>query len=194
MRTFQPAPRCVLLLSMFLCAAALGLAQEESSTEITGYYQQYRDFSFNPGSGFEDLGVPSTSLTGGGVSVAQNLVPWFALWSQVTFYGSVGQEALRARVINNLQGLRWQTKNYGPIRFYGKGGVGFSHVNFKDIGGEYKLSVAYGGGAHVWATEWIGVNLDLSHVVMGLPNLTDREGRDKWDSGLTYTLGLTVRF
>ena len=39
----------ILLLSMVVFSAAFALAQDESSTEITGYYQQYRNFSFKLG-------------------------------------------------------------------------------------------------------------------------------------------------
>jgi len=186
--------KCVLLLSVVCCAAVLGMAQDEGGTEITGFYQQYRDFGFKLGEGTSASDFAPQPLKGGGFGLAQNLTPWFALWTQFAFYGSVQQaDGLKLRIINNSQGPRWQ-KNYGPLRLYVKGGVGISHYSFEEIGSNTKLSLSYGGGAQIWMADWIGVTLDLSHFVMGVPNLTDLEGRDKWDSGLTFTPGLTIRF
>jgi hypothetical protein len=31
-------------------------------------------------------------------------------------------------------------------------------------------------------------------LIMGVPNVFDAEGRDRWDSGLTYKTGLAIRF
>jgi len=184
---------CVLFLSGSFYAAQLGFAQDKN-TEIGGFYQQYRNFSFNTGLTVYDF--PATKLKGGGFSIAQNLAPWFAVWSQTSFYGTVPQaNGLDVRVINNLEGVRWQTKQHGPLCLYVKGGMGFSNFNFTTQGfSNTKLSLAYGGGAQIWLAPWMGLTLDVSHTVMGLPNLTDLEGRDKWDSGLTYTTGLAIRF
>ncbi len=195
MKYFLFVVQGILLLSMVVAFSTSALAQDESSTEITGYYQQYRNFSFKVGGTSTQYDFPATKLKGGGFSVAQNLVDWFAVWSQTSFYGSIGQpQGLSVRVINNLEGVRWQTKQHGPLRLYVKGGLGFSHINIEGVGGQYKFSLGYGGGAQLWMARWAGVVLDVSHTSMGLPNLTDLDDRDKWDSGLTYTGGFTIRF
>ena len=195
MKAFLFSFRLFLLITIFLCGTIYAQAQEQS-TEIQGFYQTYRDFSFK--TGITDLEIKKTSLSGGGFTIAQNLAPWFAFFSQTTFYGSAEQADLSIRVINNLEGLRWQTTLHGPFQFYAKAGLGFSHFSNKfagsDIGGEYKFSVSYGGGAFVWMTGNIGLVLDASILSMGVPNLTDLDGRDKWDSGLTLTTGLAFRF
>jgi hypothetical protein len=184
---------------MILFGAIDASAQDETSTEIQGFYQTYKDFSFKMGSGFESLDIENTRLGGGGFTIAQNLAPWFAFWSQTTFYGSAKGDALKARVINNLEGLRYQKKIGGPLEIYGKVGMGFSHTNIgyvdgEDIGGEYKFAFSYGAGAFIWVNEKFGLVFDASHLMMGLPNLTDESGRDKWDSGLTLTTGIAIRF
>lgn len=168
----------------------------EGETEITGFYQRYHDFSYQVGLPVFDF--EPRSLAGGGFSLAQNIAPWFAMWTQFSFYGSTENNVgLRVRLINNQQGIRYQTKNYGPLRLYAKGGLGFSRFSI-DTGqgslGDTKFSAAYGGGAHVWLHDHVGINLDVSHVLTGLPNLTDLDTREKWDSGLVYTTGLTFRF
>jgi hypothetical protein len=185
--------KCALLFSMVLCASAFCIAQDdENTTEITGYYQQYRDFSFK--TGYSSYDFPATQLKGGGFNVARNLAPWFAMWTQFSFFGSVSQlSGLNLQVIHNLEGVRWQTKQRGPFRLYVKGGMGFANYRF-DSFSNTKLSLAYGGGVQIWAAKWMGITLDLSHVTMGLPNLTDMDSREKWDSGLTFTPGLTIRF
>ncbi len=192
MRYFLFASKCALVLLLMSFAAGNSLAQDESNTEITGFYQQYRNFSFNLGSGFA---IPETHLTGGGFNITQNFTDWFGLFTQFSFYGKVGQSVgLPVRIINNQQGPRWQTKQHGPFRLYVKGGLGFSHFGFDNIGSDTKLSLAYGGGVQVWFAKSAGLTLDLSHVLMGLPNLTGAQGRDKWDSGLVFTPGVSIRF
>jgi hypothetical protein len=184
----------VSLLLMVLCTA-LYVPAQENDTEVQGFYQTYRNFSFRTGSEFFD--ITDSKLNGGGFSLSQNLAPWFAMWTQLSFYGSVEQPYIRIRAINNLQGIRFQTLQHGPFRLYAKGGLGFSHHSIDVIGssyGEYKFSFAYGGGAQIWMSDHFGVVLDLSHVMMGLPTLFDLPGREKWDSGLTYTTGISVRF
>jgi hypothetical protein len=180
-----------LVLLVILVAAVPAFAQERN-TEIQGFYQTYGDFSFNPGEGVPILNVPDTRLNGGGFNLAQNLAPWFAMWTQLSFFGSVDAPPSRVRIINNLQGMRWQ-KNYGPLRLYGKFGLGFSHFNFEDVGGNVKFSASYGGGVQVWA-DWIGVSFDASQVFMGVPHLFEADGRDKWDSGIALTTGVAFRF
>jgi hypothetical protein len=193
MKTFSKTAKGVLLVSMVLCTAVRVFAEGE--TEITGFYQQYRNFEFKIG--VSEFDFPPSRLQGGGFMIAQNLAPWFAMWTQFSFYGSVEHSGIKVRILNNLEGIRYQTKNYGPFRLYAKGGLGFSRYSM-DIGGngagDTKFSVAYGGGTHIWIQEHFGVVLDVTHVVMGLPNLTDSPSREKWDSGLTYTTGLTIRF
>jgi hypothetical protein len=194
MKVLFKAAKSVLLISMILCPAVHLFAEGE--TEITGFYQQYRNFDYKIG--ISELDFPPTQLKGGGFSIAQNLAPWFALWTQFSFYGSAEHAGTSVRIINNQQGIRYQTRNYGPFRLYVKGGLGFSRFSL-DIsglgsGGETKFSLAYGGGVHVWMNEHFGIVADLSHVHMGLPQLVDSPSREKWDSGLAYTTGLTVRF
>ncbi len=182
------------MIALFL-SGALPVPAQEQSTEIQGYYQAYRNFSYK--TGISEIDIPETNLSGGGFTVAQNLAPWFAFWTQLTFYGSAEQPLHKVRIINNLQGMRWQTKLYGPLQLYAKGGLGFSHYSMDVAGsslGEYKFSLAYGGGAFIWATDHFGIVLDATHTSSGVPNLTDLSGRDSWDSGLTLASGLAVRF
>ncbi len=177
---------------LLLCPAA---ATAEGETEITGFYQQYRDFKYKVG--LEEFDLAPRSLGGGGFSIAQNMAPWFAMWTQFSFYGSAENAGLRVRMINNQQGVRYQTKDYGPVRLYAKGGLGFSRFSIDTVQGslgDTKFSAAYGAGAHIWMHKHAGINLDLSHVLTGLPNLTGLDTREKWDSGLVLTTGLTLRF
>jgi hypothetical protein len=198
MKSLVSSTGCVLVVVMVLFCATYASA-DDTSTEIQGFYQTYKDFSFKLGSGYEDLDLKGTRLGGGGFTIAQNLAPWFAFWSQTAFYGSAENEYIKARVINNLEGLRFQKRFHGPIEVYGKVGMGFSHTNlsFKsgsDIGGEYKFALAYGGGAFIWVKDSFGFVLDASQMFMGLPNLTNASGRDRWDAGLTLTTGIAIRF
>ena len=192
------------------CFAADWNDELAGTTEITGYYQQYRDFSFK--TGFSDsesstYDLSPTRLSGGGFSVAQNLAEWFAIWMQLSIYGTADQPAMSVRVINELQGIRYQTKQYGPFRFYGKGGAGLTRysmaVNFLNgfEFGSTKFSAAYGGGVNVWLNKNVGITLDVSHILNAMPNFEDLyyddvkfQGRDKFDSGMSYTTGLTFRF
>jgi hypothetical protein len=186
--------KCLLPVSMVLLSALYASAQEYN-TEIQGYYQAYRDFSFQ--TGYEPLNIPNVKLNGGGFAIAQNLAPWFAFWTQFTFYGSAEQPNLSARIFNNLYGIRYQTQQHGPFQLYAKGGLGYSRYSLDLLGTSYsdtKFSFSYGAGAQIWMSDNFGVVLDASHLIMGLPNLTDLEGREKWDSGLALTAGLSVRF
>jgi hypothetical protein len=185
--------KCLVLLSIFIFAAIHCFAEE--NTEITGYYQQYRNFSFKTGN--SSLDFADAKLKGGGFTIAQNIESWFAVWTQLSVFGSLDQTNGSVRVLNNLQGIRYQTKNHGPFRFYVKGGMGFTYYSLSyQVGSTSgtKFSAAYGGGTHIWFHKHFGVVIDVSHVLMGLPNLTDLSGRESWDSGLTYTTGLTVKF
>jgi len=179
------------------------------TTEVTGFYQQYRDFSFVAGGHYD---FTPEVMTGGGFTIAHNLADWFALWLQVSIYGKVKQDILsrdiitgeeflfapkRVRIVNEIQGIRYQTKQYGPFRLYGKGGLGIVWYNFDVEGGSLgytKFSALYGGGTDIWLHKNIGITLDISHVMYILPELTGQPGREKVDSGLTYTTGLTFRF
>jgi hypothetical protein len=197
MKRFRIVLKSLFLISIVIGTAVYAAAGDEANTEITGYYQQYRDFSYK--TGVTGIEIPPTSLKGGGFSIARNLAPWFAMWTQFTFYGSAEQPSVfSARIIHNLEGIRYQTKQYGPLRLYAKAGLGFANYSLKfsgtASGGETKLSMAYGAGAHVWMGDHFGINLDASNVVMGVPKLLDSNDRDKWDSGLVLTTGLTVRF
>lgn len=205
MKDFQSTFKSLALAALVLCIAGPAVAQDETSTEITGYYQQYRNFSFDAGGG---VAFDDTKLTGGGFTLAQTLAPWFAVWTQVSIYGSaegpttpLGESLLNVRIINNLYGVRYQTQEYGPLRFYGKAGLGFSNFGFNSPNGNFgstKFSVGYGGGAQVWMHRNFGLTLDVSHITMSLPNLFPGAdivpGREGWDSGLTYTGGVSVRF
>ena len=194
MRSFLSSSVWALLLAIFLCGTVYAQSQAQS-TEIQGFYQTYRSFSFKTGA--SEIDIPKTNLDGGGFTIAKNLAPWFAMWTQLTFYGAAEQPNHRVRIISNLQGLRWQTKLHGPLQLYVKGGMGFSHYSMDVAGnglGEYKFSVAFGGGAFIWASEHFGIVLDATHTLSGLPNLTDLPGREKWDAGLTLASGLAIRF
>jgi hypothetical protein len=185
--------KLLLVLSIFIFPAINSFA--EGNTEITGFYQQYRDFSFK--TGISSLDISADKLKGGGFTIAQNIAPWFAVWTQLSVFGTLEQTNNSVRVINNLEGIRYQTKLHGPFRFYVKGGMGFSNYSLNLSGYQTsgtKFSAAYGGGTDIWMNEHFGVVLDVSHVLMGLPNVTNLSGRESWDSGLTYTTGLTVRF
>jgi hypothetical protein len=187
---------CLLLTVMLGGMAVCALAQDETSTEISGFYQSYHNFDYRTGYG-EGVDIQKAEMNGGGFGIAQNLSSWFAIWTQFSFLGTTENSYLSVRIINNLQGLRYQTPQYGPFRFYGKGGIGFTNYSINLVGqsgGETKISFGYGGGAQVWMTDYIGVFVDGSHVIMGVPNISDLEGREKWDSGLTLTTGLAVRF
>ena len=174
------------------------------TTEITGYYQQYRDFSFE--TGYDLFDFSPTRLSGGGFSVAHNIAEWFALWTQLSFFGSVEQEAYGSnksvRIINNLEGIRYQTPQYGPFRFYGKVGAGITWYGFDYFGdgsdgiSGTRFSFGYGGGMNIWLNRNIGFTLDVTHIGMNLPNFDfpDAKGRKSWDFGLTYTPGITFRF
>ncbi|MDR1728199.1 MAG: hypothetical protein LBT74_09810 [Acidobacteriota bacterium] len=193
--------------ALIVCFAANGFAEDEiaGTTEVTAYYQQYRDFSFKTGE--SSLDFAPGKLGGVGFSVARNLADWFALWTQLTVYGNHKQVTdysyygvqyeNSVRLINNLEGIRYQTKPYGPFRFYGKAGAGFTYYSFGtgygDVSGT-RFSAGYGGGADVWLNKRIGVALDVSQILNGLPNLTDLDGRESVDSGMVYTAGLTFRF
>jgi hypothetical protein len=179
----------ILLISLILATAVFASAQD--STEIWGYYSGYRNFDFK--SGFPPFDVQKAKLNGGGFGFAYNLAPWFAMWTQFTFYGSAQAPSFDIRVINNLQGVRYQTRQYGPLRFYVKGGLGFSNFSLAGVGFT-KFSAGYGVGAQIWMTNHIGLVLDGSHIAMGLPNLTDLEGRETWDSGLVFAPGISIRF
>lgn len=184
-----------MLLSLIFCSAVFASAQEYN-TEIQGFYQGYQDFSFK--TGFEPIDIAETKLKGGGFEVAQNLAPWFAFWTRFSFYGAAEQPGIfRARMFNNLYGFRYQTEQYGPFRVYGKVGLGYSNFSMDlqgSSGGETKFSFAYGAGAQIWMSEHVGAVLEASHNINGLPNVTDMEAREKWDSGLTLSAGLAVRF
>ena len=196
----------ITVVAITCCFATGGFAQDEvaGTTEITGYYQQYRNFSFETGASALDF-APAR-IGGGGFTVAQNIADWFALWTQLTINGTTTQLVdggdgyiyeNSVRIINNLQGVRYQTRQHGPFRLYGKFGAGFTHYGFNMLG--YSLSgttfsAGYGGGTDIWFSKHIGVTLDVSHIMMMLPNLTDMDGRERVDSGLTYTTGLTFRF
>ena len=192
---------CLLLAAMFGGMTVCAPAQDETSTEISGFYQGYRKFNFNTGISTAD--IRETIMRGGGFEIARNYTSWFALWTQFTFYGSVENPdiyepyRLKIRIINNLQGLRYQTRQYGPVRFYGRGGVGFSYFSADystGTSGIAKISFGYGGGAQIWATDYLGFKVDASHIIMGMPDLSGMQERDRWDSGLAFTTGLIFRF
>ena len=184
--------QCLLLVSLILCSAAFTSAQEYN-TEIQGFYQGYQDLSWKIGN--EDVIAP-TKLSGGGFEIAQNLAPWFAFWTRFSFYGSVDQPNIRARIFNNLYGIRYQTEQHGPFRIYGKAGLGYSRYSLvlpSISGSDTKFSFAYGAGVQIWMSEHFGAVLDASHTINGLPSF-NVEGEEKWDSGLTLSAGLAIRF
>lgn len=185
--------QCILFLSLILCSAAFVSAQEHD-TEIHGFYQGYQDFSFKVDQFTE---IEATRLNGGGFTVAQNLAPWFAFWTQFTFYGSAKHPDISARMFNNLYGIRYQTEQYGPFRVYAKAGLGYTNYSINTQGlsfGMTKFSFAYGAGAQIWMSEYYGVVLDAAHSINGLPQLSASQEREKWDSGLTLSAGFAVRF
>ena len=199
--------KAILLLAMISCFAGGCFALDDEiagTTEITLYYQQHRNFNFKTGQDGWDF--DKTRLSGGGFSIAHNLAYWFAIWTQLSFYGTATQEGSlydnmgyeypkSVRIIHNLEGIRYQTRQYGPLQLYGKAGVGIVHFNlFDGAWSETKFSAGYGGGANIWMHKNIGITLDVSHHLMSLPNLTDLDSREKFDSGLAYTTGLTFRF
>jgi hypothetical protein len=196
------ATNCALLISMILCTALCVLAQDETSTEIQGFYQSYRNFSYYSGDPYYSFSP--MKLAGGGFTIARNLASYFAMWTQFTFYGSPEKDNFKLGIMNNLQGLRFQTKLHGPFRFYAKGGIGFTRYNIDMVldniaaysYSDSSFSVGYGGGAQIWLGNHFGIILDVSQVHMGLPNLLDADlpDREKWDSGMTYTTGLALRF
>ncbi len=194
MKYALPASKGLLLIAVILGVGVCASAQE--GTEIHGFYQGYRDFSYR--TGIEELDIADAKLSGGGFGFAYNLAPWFAMWTQFSFFGTVEQptSSMSARLISNLQGFRFQTQQYGPIRIYGKAGLGFANHNLNIQGSQFgstKFSFGYGGGVQIWLSGSFGLNLDASHLIIGLPNLTDLPEREKWDSGLTFTTGVALR-
>jgi len=191
-----------LFVLMILCTALYVSAQEETSTEIQGFYQSYRNFSYYSGDPYYSFSP--TKLNGGGFMFARNLASYFAMWTQFTFYGSAEKDLFKLGIMNNLQGLRFQTKLHGPFRFYAKGGIGFTRYSIDMVldnvaaysYSDSSFSVGYGGGAQIWLGNRFGIVLDATNVHMGLPNLLDADlpDREKWDSGMTYTTGLALRF
>ena len=185
----------VVLVLMVLGIASLASAQE---TEVYGFFEGYRNFDYKTGGEGYPF-IKDAALNGGGGGIAYQYVSWFALFTQFSFLGTAEGDEIDARIITNLQGVRYHTPRYGPIEFYGKGGVGFANYNITDkfSGYEYgatKLSLGYAGGAQVWMSDSIGLMFEIQHLVMGVPNLTDAEGRDSWDSGLDYKTGIAIRF
>lgn len=185
----------ILLLSLVLGIASLASAQQ---TEVFGYYEGYRNFDFKTGGEGYPF-IRGAEMNGGGGGIAYQYVPWFAMFTQFSFLGTAEGDEFSARIINNLQGIRYHTPRYGPIEFYGKGGLGFANYNVTDIYSGYtygatKFSFGYAGGAQVWMTDSVGLVLEIQHLIMGVPNLTDAEGRDQWDSGLSFKVGAAFRF
>jgi hypothetical protein len=187
--------QCILLCVMVACAAVYASAQD--STEVYGFFQNYKNFELKTGYAPWDLG--EVAMNGGGFGIAYNFAPWFALWTQFTFYGTEQPRFSynSVDIINNLQGVRYQTRQYGPVRFYAKGGLGFSSIDYYTQDFSLRsstFSACYGGGAQLWATEHFGLFIEGSHIIMGLPNYTDLDSRERWDSGLSLTTGAAVRF
>jgi hypothetical protein len=190
----------LLLAVMILCPAVYASAQEYG-TEFQGFFQTYRNFSFKTGYDTDDYDIPSTSLNGGGFAFSQNLAPWFAFYTQFNFYGSASRPNLSISMFTNHYGARFQTEPRGPFVFYIKGGLGYTRysMDYDYLGYVYgindtKFSVGYGGGVQIWVSDHFGGVVDLSHIVSGLPQLTNYASREGWDSGLTLTAGVAVRF
>jgi len=185
----------ILVLALVLGIASLASAQE---TEVYGFFEGYRNFDYKTGGeGFPFIN--DAAMNGGGGGIAYQYAPWFALFTQFSFLGTAEGDEFNARIITNLQGVRYHTPQYGPVAFYAKGGVGFANFNVMDklSGFEFgstKLSLGYAGGAQAWMNDSVGLMFEIQHLVMGVPNLTDAEGRDRWDSGLSYKAGLAFRF
>ncbi|MEJ2109869.1 MAG: hypothetical protein P8Z37_08155, partial [Acidobacteriota bacterium] len=144
----------VLVISIVLGLTSIASAQ--SRTEVYGFYEGYRNFDYKTGGeGFPF--IEGAELDGGGGGIAYQYVPWFALWTQVSFLGTANGDDLSARVINNLQGVRYHTPRFGPFSFYGKGGLGFTNYNVTQPSsgfqqGATKFSLGYAGGVQVWMT------------------------------------------
>ena len=184
--------------ALLLLAALAPCALAQDRTEVYGFFEAYRNFDYKTGGPLYPA-IREAEMNGGGGGIAYQYAPWFALWTQLSFYGTTETEELGARIINNLQGVRYQTPQYGPFVFYGKGGLGFSNYNiteklYGNTFGATKFSAGYAGGLQIWLTDNFGLMLELSHLLMGVPNLTDEQGRDRWDSGLSAKTGLAVRF
>ena len=187
---------------MIFCATVCASAQdEETSTEIQGFYRTYRNFGYNSGDPYYSFSP--MKLNGGGFSIARNFAPWFAMWTELSFYGSPEKEDFKIGIINNQQGLRFQTKQHGPFRLYAKAGLGFTRYSIDLViesqglsYGDTAFSAGYGGGAQIWMNENFGIVIDVSHTLMGVPDLlfADLPDREKYDSGLTYSTGFAVRF
>jgi len=198
--------KVMLSLLLISCFTGICFAWDDElagTTEITGYYQQYRDFSLK--TGVSEYDFAPARLSGGGFSVAQNIAEWFSIWTQLSVFGTVNQMVgsnqyqKSVRIINNLEGIRYQTQQYGPFRFYGKVGAGITWYGFDYFGESIsgtRFGFGYGGGMNIWLNRNIGITLDVSNIGMNLPNFDfpDVEGRKSWDFGMTYTPGITFRF
>ncbi len=184
-----------LLAALILLSAPIYAAAQEYGTEFQGHYQSYQKFSFK--TGYESYDIKDTNLNGGGFTFAQNLAPWFAFYTQFNFYGSASRPNFSISMFTNHYGARYQTKQRGPFVFYAKGGLGYTRYSYTvDAYGlsETKFSVGYGGGMQVWVSDHFGGVIDAAHIVSGVPQLSIMANRDKWDSGLTLTAGVAVRF
>lgn len=186
---FLPAAMAVLL-----CSAG-ALAQGNPQYEVRGFFQQDRSFSLWSGS--PEFDIRGARAKGGGLGFALTPAEWFALWSEVSFFSSVRQGSYTLSFMVESQGLRYSTAWRGPLRLYGRGGVGFARFAFEGPGfaaAYYKMSLVYGGGAEVRLGDPVSFFVDAAALTMGLPELTAVPGRDKWDTSILLGFGIAVKF
>ena len=83
--------KAVLLITLFLGMAVCASAQE--NTEVHGFFTGYRNFDFKTG-GEGYPAILKAQLNGGGGGIAHNLAPWFAMWTELSFFGTADQRAV----------------------------------------------------------------------------------------------------
>ncbi len=186
--------RLLITVVVLSLAGSLCLAQQEfSEVEFQGYYQRVQGFDFQGVQGFE---FQDKGFNGGGFGFVYNLNPFFGIFSQTSFLGGVEQSGLRLRFINQAQGVKL-TKRSDKINVFGKGGVTIVHHVF-DFGGQESgdttMGFLFGGGTEIKLQEGMWLMLDLSRNIMGLPQLTLDNNRDKWDSNWIITTGISFQF
>jgi hypothetical protein len=179
----------VLLFSAGLCQA------QDATGEFQGFYQRMQSFDFNSGSTSFD--IRGAKLNGGGFGFLFNITDTFGFWQQTSFYRGVKQSGLALRPIIETQGVQL-SKEKGALSVYIRGGLGgVRHVlemSGGTVGVDWGLALIYGGGTKIKVSEGLFWIIDASRITMGLPNLTNLQGRSKWDSGLLFTTGIAIRF
>jgi hypothetical protein len=173
------------------------LAQYGPQGQLDLYYQRVQGFDYRSGSSSFD--IEGANLNGGGFGIGYNLTDVFSIWTQTSFYTGAKQGDLDLKFINQIQGIKLTKRDLGSVNLFVKGGMGFARYVFKQEGfsGEsvfFSQTFNYGGGAEIGIGEGIYFFVELSQMSMGLPNITGSPDRDKWDSNILITSGISLFF